>query len=296
MSPPEEDCLALARALAARHEDSLTDPLQLNGNTVDPAALPRTPLILDCRHLDGTTLVGSFRSNLEGRADVVILVTAEVAFLGCRVVQFDWNSRDVFDAVTTAFMELVRQIGFRGQALEMPARFLTQGLRGVQGQFRLFEQPAHRSSLTAEEIERFCASICRTWTYCGNGVSGAAVCNWVLQFEPHGVLPEALSLLEHLNRDGFIPKGEIVNRLLSLYASLTAELGLPPQPVSIQRVGKSEPMLFYDLREINPNPQFLFTEIAKPNSVDHLVCFDDVIGSGNTILDLFIRRSRRRGC
>jgi hypothetical protein len=57
------------------------------------------------------------------------------------------------------------------------------------------------------------------------------------------------------------------------------------QPVSIQRVGKSEPMLFYDLREITPSPEFLLTEIAKSNSADHIVCFDDVIGSGETILD-----------
>jgi hypothetical protein len=231
VSPPEEDCLALARTMAARHQESLTDPLQFDGTSVDPASLPSRPLVLDCRHLDPEILVTRFRPHFESRADVVVLVTAEVPLLRCRVVSFDWNSQGVFNAVTQAFIELVRQVGFRGQALEMPSRFLTQGLRGVQGEFRLFES-THRLVLSREEIERFCVLICRNWCYCGTPVSGATVHNWVLQFEPHGVQREAMCLLEHLNRDGFIPKGEIINRLLRLYADLTVEPGPSPQSLT----------------------------------------------------------------
>ena len=283
-SPPEEDCIALARALAARDQDSVTDPCMADGATVDPAALPRTPLVLDCRDLEVTS-VTRFRSNLEGRADVVVLVRTGVALLGCRRVNFGWDNRDVFFAATDAFKALVDQLGFRAQALEMPARFLKQGLRGVQDQFTLFEPQNNQTVLTSEEIERFCNTICRTWTYRDKSVSGVAVYDWARQFERLGALREALSLLDHLNRDGFVPKGDIVNHLLRLYADLSKELDTAPQPVSIQHVGKSEPMLFYDLREITPCPPSLFDEIAKPEAADHLVCFDDVIGSGKTILD-----------
>jgi hypothetical protein len=78
VSPPEEDCLALARTMAARHQESLTDPLQFDGTSVDPASLPSRPLVLDCRHLDPEILVTRFRPHFESRADVVVLVTAEV--------------------------------------------------------------------------------------------------------------------------------------------------------------------------------------------------------------------------
>lgn len=284
VSPPEEDCVALARALATRDQDALTDPFVADGATVDPAALPRTPLVLDCRGLE-MGVIACFQPNLEGRADVVILVSKEVALLGCRSLHFDGNSWDVFLAATEAFGALVDQLGFRAQALEMPARFLKQGLRAVHAQFSLFEERQDDGSLlTSEQVERFCTSICRKWTYRGEAVSGVAVHNWARQFEAFGALPEALALLAHLNRDGFIPRGDIVNRLLGLYRQLSAELGTAPRPVSIQQVGKSEAMLFYDLREINPPPRPLFDEIAETGAADHLVCFDDVIGSGSTIL------------
>ena len=291
MSPPEEDCLALATALASRNLESLVDPLHFDGCRVDPTTLPDTPHVIDCRQVGNDNLVERFRPHLEARDDAVILVTTGVSQLGCRSVPFDRNSQFVFNAITQAFADLIQQVGFYAQALEMPARFLNHGLRGVQNQFRLFETSASVSDLTSEEVERFCMSISRNWFYRGSPVSGTSVRDWVWQFEPYGVLREALSLLQHLNRYGFIPKGDIVNRLLSLYARLDEESELPLQPVLIQGIGKSESMLFYDLRDIKPKPRPFLTEITKHKPADHLVCFDDVVGSGQTILDcLFTNR------
>lgn len=285
MSPPDEDCLALAGALATRNLDSLDDPRQFDGCSVEPTALPCTPHVIDCRRINHDTLIERFRPHLEKREDVVILVTNEVSLLGCCSVPFDWNSRSVFDGVTQAFSDLIQQVGFSAQALEMPSRFLKIGLRGIQGEFRLFEEPAGRLVLTRESVERFCTSISRTWTYRGHHISGAAVRDWAMQFESYGVLREALSLLQHLQRKGFIPKGEIVDRLLDLYARLDGESELPLQPVLIQGAGKSEQFLFYDLESVRPKPQQLTKVITSPTPADHLVCFDDVVGSGNTILD-----------
>ena len=284
MSPPDEDCLALAGALATRNLESLDYPRQFDGRSVKPTALPCTPHVIDCRRINHDTLIERFQSHLEKREDVVILVTNEVSLLGCLSVPFDRNSQSVFFAITLAFSELIQQVGFSAQALEMPVRFLKSGLRGIQGEFRLFEEPADRPVLTLDEVELFCSSISRNWFYRGHHISGAAVRDWALQFERYGVLREALALLQHLNRFGFIPKGEIVNRLLDLYARLDKESESPLQPVLIQGAGKSEQMLFYDLRSVNPEPKLFLCAISKPNPADHLVCFDDVVGSGNTIL------------
>ena len=208
-----------------------------------------------------------------------------VAQLGCTVVSLDWNDKVVIDAITSSFIELLRQLGFREQAIEMPTRFLAGGLRQVQSDFNVFEKP-RQDGLTAQEVSRFCQSIRQTWTYCGAAVSGSAVRQWVEQFASFDAVSEALAALLYLNREGFIPKGEVTNRLTAVYHRLiTPEKRDQSRVVSIQRPGKSEQMLLYELRNIHENGPIQFSEALRFGSVNHLVCFDDVIGSGSTIVD-----------
>ncbi len=44
-------------------------------------------------------------------------------------------------------------------------------------------------------------------------------------------------------------------------------------------------MLLYELRGVDDNAPVQFNEIARSNSINHLLCFDDVIGSGATFTE-----------
>jgi hypothetical protein len=68
--------------------------------------------------------------------------------------------------------------------------------------------------------------------------------------ETFNLVPEALSLLEHINRFGYTPKGEIIDDLFALYRQLQIDSRSTLQPVSIQRIAKSEPMLLVVLTGI----------------------------------------------
>ena len=284
-SPPEEDCFGLARALASREDESLVEPRVVVGTTIGPDELPAGPVVLDFLSVQEDHQVSSFRAALEERSDVVVVVERSVAMLGCQVVQFDSNDLSVFDAVTDSFGRLVELAGFRGQALEMPARFLKGGLRSVNRQFGVFEQPATTRLVSPDEIERFCAGVSRTWNYAGAQVPAQSVFDWVMQFEPYDVLSEALTLLGYLNRYGFIPKGSIVNMLTDEYERLRSDLRQRPSQATIQSIGKSEAMLYYDLRQIRDSPTPLLELVAQRHVPDHIVCFDDVIGSGDSMLE-----------
>ena len=152
-------------------------------------------------------------------------------------------------------------------------------------EFRLFEQPATKRWLSSEEIERYCAGVSRRWLYAGEDVATQSVVDWVRQFEPYDVLPEALTVLDYLNRYGFVPRGNIVNMLTDEFVRLSSDLGHPPQQATIQKVGKSEAMLYYDLRDIVDNPTSLLELVSRQDAPDHIVCFDDVIGSGDSVLE-----------
>jgi len=286
-SPPEEDSLAVARALATREEELLVeDPPFLRGADVDPGSLPEGGLVIDCRGLLSTGVEERFHAALSARTNVVVLVRAAIAQLGCRVVSLDWNDKAVIDAITASFAALLGQLGFREQAIEMPTRFLTGGLRQVQSDFSLFEKPSRQHGLTQEEVIRFCESIRQTWTYRGAPVSGTAVRQWVEQFAHFNAISEALASLLYLNREGFIPKGEITNRLVALYHKLMEQDDCDQaRIVSIQRPGKSEQMLLYELRDIDEKGPAQFSEVVRSSSICHLVCIDDVIGSGTTFID-----------
>ena len=283
--PPEEDCFGLARALASRGDDSLVEPRVIVASTITPNSLPQGPVVVDFRDVEDDSEVSTFGEALESRCDIVVVVERSVALLGCRLVQFDSNHLSVFDAVTESFGRLVELIDFRAQALEMPARFLKGGLRKVNQEFRLFEQPATKRWLSSEEIERYCAGVSCRWLYAGEDVATQSVVDWVRQFEPYDVLPEALTVLGYLNRYGFIPRGNIINMLTDEFERLSSDLGHRPQQATIQKVGKSEAMLYYDLRGIVDNPTSLLELISRPDAPDHIVCFDDVVGSGDSVLE-----------
>ena len=291
-SPPEEDCFGLARALASRGDESLVEPKVVVGGTIAPSSLPQGPIVVDFRDARDNFQVSNFSKTLETRYDVVVVVERNVALLGCQVVQFDSNNLSVFDAVTESFGYLVELIDFRAQALEMPARFLKGGLRSVNQQFGLFEQPVTKRWLSPEEIERYCAGVSRTWRYAGVDVATQCVVDWVMQFEPYNVLPEALALLGYLNRYGFVPRGNIVNMLTDEFEHLSSDLGHRPHQATIQNVGKSEAMLYYDLRDIVDEPTSLIDLVSRPNMPEHIVCFDDVIGSGDSILECLYLHDR----
>lgn len=284
-SPPEEDQFLLAAALATRLRDDVVDAPVMNAAELHGKPLRQGPLIIDCRAFDHAEIARNFRQHICDRPDIVVLVRSHVAQLGCRSVSFSIHNEPLFRAITESLKFLTDQIGYEGDRLEMPVRYLVRGLRGLHSTFQLFDRPADGALLP--DLERFASGLCRNWTYAGEQVQPSTIINWVKQFEPYGVVAEALALLEYMDRYGFIPKGEIINRLEALYNDIAAHERKGLKVVSIQNAGKSESLILYELRDY---PKLsLMEQISVGDDSDHLICFDDVVGSGKTIRDCLFR-------
>jgi len=284
-SPPEEDCLAIASAIARKYNDALSDATTIGGLEADPLALPDGPLVIDCRKMTSVSVAESFLMPLNGRRDIVLIAQREIALLGMRVVSLRTSGEFLFSTISEAFSEVLSSLKSHDRTgnVLIPARFLSRGLRGVNDDFAIFDGQAEQS-LTDEYLGRFCSSISRTWEFRDRAIGSAEVVRWVRQFEQLGVAREAMDLLNFVNRMGYLSKGEIVNKILGEYRKV-CDSGSAPKLTSIQSVGKSESMLYYDLREIQGDGVVAIDELTSDDSYEHISCCDDVIGSGETMLE-----------
>ncbi|WP_146203711.1 hypothetical protein [Azospirillum sp. TSO5] len=284
-SPPEEDQFLLAAALATRLRDDVVDAPVVNAAELRGGPLRQGPLVIDCRTTDHAQIAQNLRQHVTERPDVVVLVSSQIAQMGCRSVSFSIHHEPLFRAITESLKCLADQVRYSGDRIEMPIRYLRGGLRGVDATFQLFDKPANDTALA--DLHNFASYLCFNWVYAGEQVKPDTIVKWIKQFEPYDAVAEALSLLEYLDRDGFIPKGEIINRLKALYNDIAARERKRPKVVSIQNAGKSESMILYELRDYSKKS--LRDQILEHDSPEHLICFDDVVGSGETIRDCLFR-------
>jgi len=165
-------------------------------------------------------------------------------------------------------------------------RFAKGGFRALSRDFNLFDEPKTADWEDPKVLELFCHKVSQSWSYEGRKVDGDDVYKWIGQFRDHGLIREACELLVYLKREGFVTQRAIVENLRGLYQDHSEKLGYAPLVVSIQPLGKSEHLLTYPLK---PYMNFISQEAViakacKANSVLNVVCIDDAIVSGSSLI------------
>lgn len=198
----------------------------------------------------------------------------------------------IFDAqadrmlVEQAIRKLFDVAGVAYESLA-PFRYDKGGFRSLARSFDLFDEPATIDWNDPKVLETFCYNVSQSWQYGGKRVDGEDVYNWVMQFHASGFEREACQLLLYLKREGFTTVLAVVENVRRLYQNYVRNLALAPLAVSIQHPGKSELFLAYPLSpEIKLHTIEEALLITKKNTETiNLVCIDDVIVSGQSILD-----------
>lgn len=270
---PDEDVRQLAEALALRELDGFENPryVKVPADGHVPVA-GDVPQIFDLREVDRS--VSFARSALE-RADIVFIRNHRQPRLGGRQLLFDRNHRVTIEASARVFEEIFNLIGYRGRGLEILPRYILNGLRAVAHDFSLFG--VENGELTAAREFRLLETLSATWRYHGSRIEPEHIRRWLNQFNGQG-REGAISLLKYINAAGYYSTEEITGCLLNLLRSEPTGAQL----ISIQRPGKSEQKLLYEMRVADRTSSL---QEALNGPARRLVCVDDVIGSGDTVLE-----------
>lgn len=160
----------------------------------------------------------------------------------------------------------------------------------------LFEEEKERQKRSnrndPKAVEQICYNFCKNRQYEGTPLDSRKVVEWVNQFKQAGFVQEACEILSYLRRYGFLAGSQVEKNILSFYKGLKETLGEKQIiTMTIQPKGKSESKFTYRLfPEIVGQLLTLKEAIDKVNRASpnnypiDLVCFDDFIGSGETML------------
>jgi hypothetical protein len=266
---PDEDVLALGQAVALGPSNGLGVANVLRLTRQAPWPPPDAHArVVDIR---GLTTWPAIHPETLRRSDQVVIRHEGQGRLGAVAVKFDLSHKLAFEAVTSAFSKLAQMIGYQGPQIEIPARYLAQGFRKVAIDFDLVSDVA---DVRNENWKMgFIETISSYWRYNGRKVDPHAVMAWLCQFKG----PEeagAIAILTHLHAAGYYMASEITNTVNGLIAQHAPEAQL----VALQKHGKSEGRLLYEMRK-----QATPIAEAMAGGARHMVCIDDVIGSGETI-------------
>ncbi|MGR9228392.1 phosphoribosyltransferase-like protein [Rhizobium leguminosarum] len=242
--------------------------------------LEQGPRIYDLRKVEGRAIVDD---NEKRRPDVVFIRNRDQPDLDCPKVVFDRNHRRIYQAVTAAFAEIVKILHYREQAIEMPIRYLMAGLRSVFDDFSIFQ--SEDIALSSRNIEKLIDLLTEECRYVGKTIDPRSVRSWIDQFDATSK-QGAIALLNYIRATGYHSTREIATTLTDMLESRTPGAQL----VSIQPAGKSEGMLLYEMRKSEKTRP---VDDAISEAHEHIVCVDDVIGSGDTILERLFETNDR---
>jgi hypothetical protein len=279
-SVPSSDLRALASAVCA-HLSEGAEVIEATVSQLEKGSITNSPCALDaeCNDLSDAVRVlsvcGLYPSVLYNFTDD-----------GAEVASLVYEPSTSADVVYPAVQYLFHQCGKEPDELAL-ARFQLRGFRCFQSDYELFERPQASLLADAESIERLCIRLGSTWRYADAPVSPQHILDWLRQFEGSGFSQEALRLLVYLYQHGYVTEQKIAARLTQGYLRLVEELDSIALPVAFQPPGKSESKLAYKLRPTislaNQEEALAKVHGAPPSVVTNLVCFDDCIGSGETI-------------
>ncbi|WP_283638506.1 phosphoribosyltransferase-like protein [Marinovum algicola] len=275
---PDEDVIMLAEALLNNGQrKALPIAHHVVSDCTTELELSAGAKVVDLRE---TQNLPSLSEDIWSRTDVVFLASTSQERIKCQTVTFDRDDGLAFRVVATAFTKLLNDLGYRRQAIEMPTRYLFMGFNAVLRDFALIEAEVPSTI----GLQNLAAVVSANWYYVDRQVRPEQVVNWVKQF-PSASRDGAVDVLKYLNSTGFYSRTEIALKLSRL-----REIHAPhARMVTIQPPKKSESMLLYEMRLLeDAHP---ISEVLASSS-DELVCVDDVIGSGDTIVDCLFRHGQ----
>jgi hypothetical protein len=164
-------------------------------------------------------------------------------------------------------------------------RFIQKGFNAFKD-FGILNESENRDLEDPIVLEEFCLNISRSWIFDGVKVNTEDVYGWVQQFKKRGFVVEGCQLLLYLKREGFVTQNAVKGNLLRLYKEHVAKVDKNVTVITIQPLGKSESLFSYAL-SIEAKFKDLGDVLKMNNSPEdaiELVCFDDVIVSGGSVL------------
>jgi hypothetical protein len=210
--------------------------------------------------------------------------------------QISYNLQEDRDITRTAIEKLFQELGIGFESVA-PIRFTQGGFDRLAKDFHLFKE--ERQTLLnrndPKDVEQFCYNTCKSWQYEGKPLDSRRVAEWVNQFKQAGFVQEACEILHYLRRYGFLTENKVTENIASRYDELEKSSGKELITMTLQPAGKSEPKLAYRMR--NKTGRLLPPEeaIKKVNTAPSknypmdLVCFDDFIGSGQSMRDYLFK-------
>ncbi|MEK8016288.1 MAG: hypothetical protein VSS75_005420, partial [Candidatus Parabeggiatoa sp.] len=206
-------------------------------------------------------------------------------------ISYDLEYRDI---TQTAIERLFNQLGRECDPLA-PIRFMQGGFKRLADDYNLFEQ--HQMFFNWNDprtLELFCYRISQGWRYDGKLVDGLSVFKWVNQFKPSGFVYEACEMLIYLKRYGFITEYRVKEHIVTLYKQHVASIGKQPLTMTLQPAGKSESKLAYSVKtttNILSLDKAIKEAWQRKKRPVEMVCFDDVIGSGQSMRDYIFKQT-----
>jgi hypothetical protein len=229
--------------------------------------------------------------------DVIVVINfIDDAAQFARVI---YDPRLYEDLIIDALEYLFSQCGQKTSVLAR-VRFQEGGFRELEKSFDLFDEPAAFDWSSKQTFELFYYRLSRAWIYRGYPVTIERIRTWVEQFSSVGLLDEAHQLLMYLQQYGYVTETTIVEGLVKKYFEAEKGDGLRVVAVSIQKPGKSEQKLAYRLR-----PHVMLRSFAEVLPILRtgtkekpifVFCFDDCIGSGESIIEYLFESSYNPYC
>ncbi|XUM21890.1 phosphoribosyltransferase-like protein [Bradyrhizobium oligotrophicum S58] len=280
---PASDMLSLARAICRQHAPNAENIPDLNwpwaGNI-------QSPIILNgCGNTLKNCVSEIDRIGLSEQNSILVLINFGDDATAWPRLQFD--TRVHSDLIADAIDSLFSQCGRKTSTLAR-VRYEEHGFDALCA-FDLFDDPIDQDWQTEEALDLYYHRISRSWTYRGYPVSTTTIRTWIRQFIKEGFSDEAHQLLLYLQQYGFVTETSVIEGLLREYINAKKSCGSRVVALSIQKPGKSEQKLAYRLK---PFISLQTLSAALPavrhgtiNEPTYLFCFDDCIGSGESIED-----------
>ena len=289
---PDEDIVSLATSFCRLRFPYLDQVPFCPWSELSDFHLNNQALVLDAV---GETLfdINDFLTKSQSLPNMIVIINYHDDGSG-QFSQISYDLLEYRDITQSAIERLFSQLGRKYEPLA-PIRFKEGGFKRLADDFDLFEE--HQLFFNWHDprtLELFCYRISQGWRYDGKPVDGLRVLEWVNQFKPSGFVYEACEMLTYLKRCGFLTEYQVKEHIVTLYKEHVRIIGKQPLTITLQPAGKSEPKLAYHIRTIAR----LFTldeaiEQAKQRKKRpvEMVCFDDVIGSGQTMREYIFEQT-----
>ncbi len=285
---PHDDRVSLAHALCRLRDPMLGVIPIMNADSTDLSPRRERAIVVDLFGAPTDCDLQRFVST-SSPASIMVFIMSIKSHCASDVVRLPCDLDRQYMLLQRAIEALFRAVNRTAEPLA-GVRFRRKGFSALV-ELDIFDGPVSRDWSDPLELEANASLLGESWRYCGEPVSGEAIASWILQFKPAGFMEEAICLLRHLQRDGYVTQNRVVGGIMNAYDRFRAGLAEEPLAIALQPIGKSEHKLAYDLIGIRFFPvEEVLQRVEDSRQLVQLVCIDDFVGSGRTMTDALFKR------